>query len=60
MDQPTEEITTISFEVKRSIDTPGTYFIEGNQETIKMFLDLMESHLVDGKYIQQHDSVFRN
>ena len=41
-----ESYSLIEYQVIRDLDQKNMYYIEGTQQTIKLFLDLMEKHIV--------------
>ena len=41
-----ESYSLIEYQVIRDLDQKNRYYIEGTQQTIKLFLDLMEKHIV--------------
>lgn len=46
MKDENESYSLIEYQVIKDIDHRNRYYIEGSQQTIKLFLDLMEKHIV--------------
>jgi hypothetical protein len=60
-DHSEDEFQCIEYEVKKIVDNRNRFLIEGNHETIKLFLELMEQHIIsnawDLKYSQYDESL---
>lgn len=54
MEKP-DEYTLIFYDVRKVQDKKDTYKIEGNQRTIKIFLELMERYIAENRWVMEPD-----